>query len=1041
MKTFFTSKLKQTIAKITLASFVIFVAIAISAYSQEYAPKSPASMQNFFADRLANGLDVFVTEDGSAAITKIEFSVRAGFSAQTPVTAGFFPLYASLFSTVGKNAYYSKAANKNKKWLLSDMESVCSMDAARFTVYVAPENLENALEQIASCASAPFFADDEVTAFYSAMKEQISKNEKSTSNFINAAVYARIFKNAPWKHETGVFPEMFSSLSTAEVRSVLYEISSQFYAPQNSSLIISGQATKDNAYALALRSFGSWRRSFSIANVIDETSDVAASGSDVVGSGAGGGSVAVGGANATSNGTNAVGSSTKKFVLANSAFSPDILQVVVQYDLLDAETTDIMSAILSDNSSSFKTALVNEKKLAIRDASFIDVAAVHEKNCNRIVIQSILQNTSGIPSDHIETFIQILKNTNVTDAEKTRAQNFLTNKYNKEISNVENFSDALSKMWSVSDRKFVFSTQNIISHFIKREENISKDMGTIDAAIKKFNGKTPFVFVLVNSSIYAKNKAKFRSAGYEEVTTSNGTWYNQEQHKKIRSEIIGSIESRNTKVPIAKNFKNYASQNKNALTVTTLSNGTPIVIKKNDSSSTVALGIVIDGGFLLDEKQPMFTELMVNILAENIKNEIEKKQRDGKILCEPNLLTKTTVSKSIIMLECPANDKSQNSKSQIEECISCITDALIYGDVTVRMADKTITDLRRNMQMNEASLSRQLSRNAMHTLYDDASYSNYFGVTGRVLSKTSFTDILNAYPALLDASRYTIVVVGNCDAQSIKKMFDKSIGLLLSHSDKIASVRNTKINFSDSQNRTFSEPPKQIKNEKLSVKLVHRFMADANRDRNAPMPSVLVPTTNFSDPTQFWILSPQPASDEFAIFDALVHEIGERIKYIATEKYPASSARTEITRADGEIFAAAVTVYGVPTRSDAEKIYSAAVVSLLSDLSEKKDGAIAAIKSGWAVASLLETSTNIGTAELLIYSIERKNSYNTTDEAADVASQQDGNISRANKTTATRYLSDYETIYNADEERFLAVMKKYIPENAHLAVFSEATPE
>ena len=46
---------------------------------------------------LENGLQVFIIEDFSSAPIRIEFTAKAGISAQTPETAGFFPLYARLF--------------------------------------------------------------------------------------------------------------------------------------------------------------------------------------------------------------------------------------------------------------------------------------------------------------------------------------------------------------------------------------------------------------------------------------------------------------------------------------------------------------------------------------------------------------------------------------------------------------------------------------------------------------------------------------------------------------------------------------------------------------------------------------------------------------------------------------------------------------------------------------------------------------------------------------------------------------------------------
>ena len=46
---------------------------------------------------LENGLTVFVLEDTSTPLIRIEYTTRAGFSNQTKETSGFFKLYTRIF--------------------------------------------------------------------------------------------------------------------------------------------------------------------------------------------------------------------------------------------------------------------------------------------------------------------------------------------------------------------------------------------------------------------------------------------------------------------------------------------------------------------------------------------------------------------------------------------------------------------------------------------------------------------------------------------------------------------------------------------------------------------------------------------------------------------------------------------------------------------------------------------------------------------------------------------------------------------------------
>jgi zinc protease len=70
-------------------SLVVFCLIFFSLHAIPY--------DNVREYTLENGLTVFVLEDTSTPLIRIEYSVRAGFSNQTKETCGFFKLYTRIF--------------------------------------------------------------------------------------------------------------------------------------------------------------------------------------------------------------------------------------------------------------------------------------------------------------------------------------------------------------------------------------------------------------------------------------------------------------------------------------------------------------------------------------------------------------------------------------------------------------------------------------------------------------------------------------------------------------------------------------------------------------------------------------------------------------------------------------------------------------------------------------------------------------------------------------------------------------------------------
>jgi len=215
---------------------------------------TPAAAAAFSEYTLQNGLTVCILEDASSAPVRIEYTARAGFSAQSAQNAGFFPLYTRLFLNAGKGSY----GQNTDIWLPSRAEASCSADSARYILTVSPPDTERALSQLAQCAFAPVFSDAELQAQFSALKTEVMNYAFSTAGFINSSIDARVFADAPWKQDSGVYPSLFTNIPPAQARTILSDISRTYYTPQNSALFISGGIDRQEALSIAERTFGAW---------------------------------------------------------------------------------------------------------------------------------------------------------------------------------------------------------------------------------------------------------------------------------------------------------------------------------------------------------------------------------------------------------------------------------------------------------------------------------------------------------------------------------------------------------------------------------------------------------------------------------------------------------------------------------------------------------------------------------------------------------------------------------------------------------------
>lgn len=924
----------------------------------------PESVEGLAEYTLQNGMEVFILEDSSSAPVRIEYTVHAGISSQTPETVGFFPLYTRLFSSAGEKTY----GNKTDAWLPSRTDASCGADSARYILTVSPAQTETALAQIAQCAFAPVFGDTELQAQFSALKTEVMNYAFSTAGFINSSIDARVFADAPWKQDTGVYPALFAGTPLAKVRTILSDISHAYYIPQNSALFISGGIEKKTALQLAERTFGSWP-----AGIISPQADGKKTEAPVQ-----------------------QAERHRRFVIYDPLFSSDIAQIVVQYTDLSMTQSDAAAAVFGANDSSFKKMLLSDNDLAIRGKEYINTAAAHKNGQSRLIFQSLLEKSKIPPDKQAARFLDCVKKAadSMENTEFQQASAKLSADYRSLYANSAAVMDKLSELWAIENNgRNSADAASLISRLCARPDEIGNlTPGSLRTA---FDSGEPFVFVLINSSIYKKNADSFKDAGYEPVTQKNGSWYTQELYKNVTDSGILVAQDEESETPGDASY--YISRNDPQFSLGTLSNGIPVVFKQNTSSETALLMISISGGKISSAASPGFFTILINALAGNIQKEINKQTKNGTINEIPPVLAETDLTSGMITIECQADD--------MNSIIPCISRALIYGDIQPAQADGLIYDARSHKQLYDGDTANQLYSSAVLKLFSGSPYTALFSSGSTVLEQTQYNDILVSYPSLLDASRYTVIVTGRFDTDDIHTLLESSLGILEPRTKR--------------ENARPSVPSPQFPSgEKMTVRLQHLFLADVNAENAGPQPSVLVPTKNFSDPVQYWIPAPVRSSPDFPLFNALVYTLAFRLKKNAAAVSPDITVQADA--ASYGIQAAVITLTHIDHTKQADTLYEKTTEQLCGNAEDKSawKNFAGEMLSRWILGTLGGTQTNRGTALLIHEGIE---------------SGQSGNILR----DAKQYLYDYETVSAAAQDRTAALCSRYFSGQAPLSLYSK----
>lgn len=878
--------------KIILAIFLAFSAFL-------YAESNFLNEYNYAEYTLENGMQIFVLEDFSSAPVQVEFSVHAGISAQNPATTGFFPLYTRLFKY---------GAEKNS--FLQNLTSECSADSSNYRISVSQELVPSTFEILARCAFSPFFAEKDILREYSALKNEIMQYAPTPAAFINTAIDSRIFSETPWKLDSGIYPQIFTKSTAAEIRSILSRIGKFWYTPQNSAIFVSGPVKKEEIYALAEKTFGSYKpaASFALPEKVTATGK------------------------------------TRKFIMHDLQFSEDMTQIVIEYTGLNFNQASLAAVAYNADSSTLKKSLCAEHILNIRGPEYINVSSTRHNGCARLIFQTLLEQNLRSPVEQAETFIEAIKKSPETtdSSEYQAAKKILHDNFRETTENSTNFINSLAYFWAIdpllpeNDEKEILLAQKLLS---QPEKITSTDENSLKTS---FENEAPFIFVLVNTKNFKKYKNDYKRLGYEEINSKNGSWFTQELYKNALKEISAEkkeIELQKAESESARNI--FLEENRNSLKTIELSNGIPVTVKTNRMTNGVSILVSIDGGSLADKNRPGFQNVMANAIASNIRKEIIKYKTQQIISGNPAVYAETSFSDSKIIVEC--------AKEDISLCIRSISDALIFGEITPAEADSYVYSAQTQKRLSGASPLNQMTFRAIKYFYDSNFIRNIFDTEKEILQKTSYNDILAEYPKFLDASLYSIVIAGNTDSEAVRYILEESLGILAAQTTRNDSQRKESV----------PKPDFPAKTRKINLKIRHLFYTDVKAEDAGPMPAVLVPTKNFADPVQYWFKAPEADSEEAVIFDALILRLSENLNN--------AGAETKIFLPAKDFRCGGITFLNVEHTNYIEETYKKTLSEFVKNLEDSEPSVFEAerTKNAWILSRLSGSKTNTGTARII----------------------------------------------------------------------------
>lgn len=904
---------------------------------------------------LENGLTVFILEDVSSPIIRIELAVKAGFSSQTQSTSGFFKLYSRIFEQSLPQLVFEDAS--------------CYSDSSRYILSSTPSQTKKIFSLLAQTAFNPLFTDETIKNELNKLKAEVKENASSMATLINSAIDSKVFSDTPWKHDSGLYAPLFNKTTLEQCRSILASISERWYTPQNSALFISGNVNSKEILSLIQQTFGSYYSTYQVPK----------------------------------NQNYEQKNTQKKFVIHNSELSPDMSQIVIQYTNIDSmENADLIAAILNNDRSFFKFNLLNQPELNIPGAEYIDVQAAHKKGNSRIIIQSLMQ-----PPEDKKTQVNSLEQTQTFTAKTKQGIGQITSgefdAYKKQLifdmnfylTNSAIFMDKLSSFWAItqysdiSEQSFNSQEENIksitVQSFLERSNKI--EQAQYKSILESLEKEQPYVFIIINSNDFKKYKDKYIKAGFEEININNAAWYNQELFNDVKTEDPEDQKTNYTNFLIE---NDYYELNKNQIKQTRLRNGIPLITKYNSNTSQITMLFSIQGGYLNSADDNGFEEVMISLLINNIQKELYNYAQEGKIKGIPTISFNIDMCTSTICLEC--------EKEDFELCCKSISNAMIYGEIIPSQADRAVANKQYSKRLENGSANYQIYCGLIKQLYPKTDLTSIFDCEKDVLQNTTYQKILESYPSLLDASRYSLIITGN---------FSDNLENILNRTISILSNQQKQIHYS-------SYETKMPSNKSINIKINHTFLTDIPKEKAGPMPAVLIPTTEFLDPVLYAFEAPDLGTRDNALFEAMLFYLEYRLNEEVRKNSRVNTTKVYVTKQKTNMNCAVITFQNVNHTKDIDSIFTSTIKEIKNELkSNKAEELLQKIKDIWITTQLAQSSTNTGTAYLI----------------------QEGFEAFPFEPKPVYYLENYNWIQTSKTDDYVDILK-YFPEQPKLKVYS-----
>ena len=252
--------MRKLIATCFTALIICVLCVNLRAQTPQATPPPPAPPRSGTfpkpaEETLPNGLRVIVIERRESPLISAQLLIKNGGEVDPPELAGLADLTANLLTKGTQTRDATKIAEEIES-LGGSLDSGARWDSSFANVSVMSSKISPAMEILADVVRHPTFKSEEVERLRQQYLDNVTLalgDPGTIARFVAARV---VFGDSPYGHPISGTAESLTRITAADIA----KMHSRYYRPDNAILVIGGDITAKEGFALATRHFGDWQK-------------------------------------------------------------------------------------------------------------------------------------------------------------------------------------------------------------------------------------------------------------------------------------------------------------------------------------------------------------------------------------------------------------------------------------------------------------------------------------------------------------------------------------------------------------------------------------------------------------------------------------------------------------------------------------------------------------------------------------------------------------------------------------------------------------